>query len=157
MPPFIPLEGNTNVITSREALNIDKLPESIAIIGGGVIGIEFAHVFSHLGSKVTVLELMDHILPMVDEEVSDMAKKRMEKNGVVFCNGAKVQKVKDNSVIYEYNGEQKAVEAEVVLMAVGRVANTDGLNTEGIGIEFEKKAIKTTVICIQYSEYLCHR
>ena len=143
MPPFIPLEGNTNVITSREALNIDKLPESIAIIGGGVIGIEFAHVFSHLGSKVTVLELMDHILPMVDEEVSDMAKKRMEKNGVVFCNGAKVQKVKDNSVIYEYNGEQKAVEAEVVLMAVGRVANTDGLNTEGIGIEFEKKAIKT--------------
>ena len=137
MPPFIPLEGNTNVITSREALNIDKLPESIAIIGGGVIGIEFAHVFSHLGSKVTVLELMDHILPMVDEEVSDMAKKRMEKNGVVFCNGAKVQKVKDNSVIYEYNGEQKAVEAEVVLMAVGRVANTDGLNTEGIGIEFE--------------------
>ena len=143
MPPFIPLEGNTNVITSREALNIDKLPESIAIIGGGVIGIEFAHVFSHLGSKVTVLELMDHILPMVDEEVSDMAKKRMEKNGVTFYNGAKVQKVKDNSVIYEYNGEEKSVEAEVVLMAVGRVANTDGLNAEGIGIEFEKKAIKT--------------
>ena len=143
MPPFIPLEGDTNVITSREALNIDKLPESIAIIGGGVIGIEFAHVFSHLGSKVTVLELMDHILPMVDEEVSDMAKKRMAKNGVTFYNGAKVQKVKDNSVIYEYNGEQKSVEAEVVLMAVGRVANTDGLNAEGIGIEFEKKAIKT--------------
>lgn len=143
MPPFIPLEGDTNVITSREALNIDKVPESIAIIGGGVIGIEFAHVFSHLGSKVTVLELMDHILPMVDEEVSDMAKKRMAKNGVVFCNGAKVQKVKDKSVIYEYNGEEKSVEAEVVLMAVGRVANTDGLNAEGIGIEFEKKAIKT--------------
>ena len=143
MPPFIPLEGNTNVITSREALNIDKLPESIAIIGGGVIGIEFAHVFSHLGSKVTVLELMDHILPMVDEEVSDMAKKRMEKNGVVFYNGAKVQKVKGSSVIYEYNDEEKSVEAEVVLMAVGRVANTEGLNADGIGLEFEKKAIKT--------------
>ena len=143
MPPFIPLEGDTNVITSKEALDVDKLPESIAIIGGGVIGIEFAHVFSHLGSKVTVLELMDHILPMVDEEVSDMVKKRMEKNGVVFYNGAKVQKVQDKKVVYEYAGEEKAVEAEVVLMAVGRVANTDGLNAEAIGIEFEKKAIKT--------------
>lgn len=143
MPPFIPLEGNTNVITSKEALDLDALPESIAIIGGGVIGIEFAHVFSHLGAKVTVLELMDHILPMVDEEVSDMVKKRMSKNGVTFYNGAKVQKVKDHSVVYELNGEQKAVEAEVVLMAVGRVPNTDGLNAEAIGIEFEKKAIKT--------------
>lgn len=143
MPPFILLEGDTNVITSKEALDVVKLPESIAIIGGGVIGIEFAHVFSHLGSKVTVLELMDHILPMVDEEVSDMVKKRMEKNGVVFYNGAKVQKVQDKKVVYEYAGEEKAVEAEVVLMAVGRIANTDGLNAEAIGIEFEKKAIKT--------------
>lgn len=143
MPPFILLEGDTNVITSKEALDVVKLPESIAIIGGGVIGIEFAHVFSHLGSKVTVLELMDHILPMVDEEVSDMVKKRMEKNGVVFYNGAKVQKVQDKRVVYEYAGEEKAVEAEVVLMAVGRIANTDGLNAEAIGIEFEKKAIKT--------------
>ncbi len=143
MPPFIPLEGDTNVITSKEALDMDRLPESIAIIGGGVIGIEFAHVFSHLGTKVTVLELMDHILPMVDEEVSDMVKKRMEKNGVVFYNGAKVKKVQDKSVVYEYAGEEKSVEAEVVLMAVGRVANTDGLNVEAIGVEFEKKAIKT--------------
>lgn len=143
MPPFIPLEGDTNVITSKEALDVDKLPESVAIIGGGVIGIEFAHVFSHLGTKVTVLELMDHILPMVDEEVSDMVKKRMEKNGVVFYNGAKVKKVQNKSVIYEYEGEEKSVEAEVVLMAVGRVANTDGLNAEAAGIEFEKKAIKT--------------
>lgn len=142
MPPFIPLEGNTNVITSREALDLDELPASIAIIGGGVIGIEFAYVFSHLGSRVTVLELMDHILPMVDEEVSDMVKKRMSKNSVTFYNGAKVRKVKDHSVIYELDGEEKSVEAEVVLMAVGRVANTEGLNAEGIGLEFEKKAIK---------------
>ncbi len=79
MPPFIPLEGETNVLTSREALDLDYCPESVAIIGGGVIGIEFAHVFSHLGAKVTVLELMNHILPMVDEEVSELVKKRMSK------------------------------------------------------------------------------
>ena len=143
MPPFIPVEGNTNVITSREALNLDYLPESVAIIGGGVIGIEFAHVFSHLGSKVTVLELMDHILPMVDEEVSDMVKRRMKKNKVQIINEAKVLKVQDDTVMYELNGEEKSVSAQVVLMAVGRVANTKGLNAEGIGLEFEKRAIKT--------------
>jgi len=99
MPPFIPLEGKTNVITSREALELDRLPESIAIIGGGVIGIEFAHVFSKLGSKVTVLELMDNILPMVDEEVSAMVKKRMVGNGVEILNQAKVKKVQDDAVL----------------------------------------------------------
>ena len=145
MPAFIELEGDTNVITSREALDMDRLPGSVAIIGGGVIGIEFAHIFSHLGCTVTVLELMDNILPMVDEEVSAMAKKRMEKNGVVFFNGAKVQRVQNKHVVYEYQGEEKTVEAEVVLMAVGRAANTEGLNAEGIGIVFEKKAIKTTL------------
>lgn len=141
MPPFIPLEGDTNVITSKEALDMKELPKTIAIIGGGVIGIEFAHVFSHLGVKVTVLELMENILPMVDEEVSGMVKTRMEKNGVVFYNSAKVQKVKDKSVMYELDGKELSVEADVVLMAVGRVANTEGLNAEGIGIEFDRKAI----------------
>ncbi len=143
MPPYIPLEGDTNVITSTEALNLDHIPESVVIIGGGVIGIEFAHVFSQLGSKVTVLELLDHILPMVDEEVSGMAKKRMERNGVTFFNGAKVQKVQDRSVIYEYNGESKSVESDMVLMAVGRVAHTDGLGAKEIGIDFDKQNIIT--------------
>ncbi|MCU6762981.1 Dihydrolipoyl dehydrogenase [uncultured Roseburia sp.] len=143
MPPFIPLEGNTNVITSKEALELEDIPKSIAIIGGGVIGIEFAHVFSHLDTKVTVLELMDHILPMVDEEVSEMVKKRMEKQKVEFYTGAKVRKVKDDSVIYEYQGQERSSQADVVLMAVGRTANTEGLNAEAIGIEFDKKAIKT--------------
>lgn len=143
MPPFIPIEGKTNVLTSREALNIDHCPKSVAIIGGGVIGIEFAHIFSHLGAKVTVLELMDKILPMVDEEVSEMVKKRMEKNGVEFFNGAKVKKVSGNSVIYDYNGKEESASAEAVLMAVGRVANTKGLNAEEIGIAFEKRNIVT--------------
>lgn len=142
MPPFISLEGNTNVITSKEALELEHIPDSVAIIGGGVIGIEFAHVFSQLGAKVTVLELMDHILPMVDDEVSDMVKTRMQKNGVVFHNRAKVQKVKDNQVIYELDGKEQHVSAAVVLMAVGRTANTEGLNAEGIGLAFDRKAIK---------------
>ncbi len=143
MPPFIPVEGDSNVLTSREMLELDYLPESIVIIGGGVIGIEFAHVFSQLGSKVTVLELMDNILPMVDEEVSGLVKKRLKKNGVDVINNAKVKCVKDRSVYYEYAGEETSAKAEIVLMAVGRTPRTGGLNAEGIGIEFDRKAIRT--------------
>lgn len=143
MPPFIALEGENQLLTSTEALALDHLPASVAVIGGGVIGVEFAYLLSKLGSKVTVLELMDHILPMVDPEVSALAQKRLEKAGVSFYLGAKVNKVKDNAVYYELNGAQEQVKAEAVLMAVGRVPNTEGLNAEGIGLEFERKAIKT--------------
>ncbi|MHC1719258.1 MAG: dihydrolipoyl dehydrogenase [Clostridiaceae bacterium] len=143
MAPFIAREGKTNIITSTEALNLDYIPERVAVIGGGVIGIEFAYLLSKLGSKVCVLELMDKILPMVDEEVSKMAQKRLAKGGIKFHLGANVKKVSDNKVIYELNNEEQSVEADLVIMAVGRSANTEGLNAEGIGIEFDRKAIKT--------------
>lgn len=143
MPPFIAQEGENHIITSTEALDLEQLPGEIAVIGGGVIGIEFAYLLSHLGSKVTVLELTDHILPMVDPEISEMAKKRMESDGVTFHLGAKVQKIKDDVVYYEKDGVQASVKADVVLMAVGRVPNTEGLNAEGIGLEFDRKAIRT--------------
>jgi dihydrolipoamide dehydrogenase len=118
------------------------VPGSIAVDGGGVIGVEFAYLMNRLGSKVTVLELMDHILPMVDREVSAMAQKRMEKDGIVFRLGAKVRRIKDNAVAYSLNGEEKSVQADAVLMAVGRAPNTDGLGAEEIGLKFEHKAIK---------------
>ena len=143
MPPFIAQEGSNNILTSTEALDLDHVPASVAVIGGGVIGVEFAYLLNKLGSKVTVLELMDHILPMVDPEVSALAQKRMSKEGVTFHLGAKVSKVKDNTVYYELGGNQEQVKADVVLMAVGRVPNTEGLNAEGIGLEFDRKAIKT--------------
>ncbi len=143
MPPFIKMEGDNRILTSREALNADAVPASIAIIGGGVIGIEFAYLFNKLGAKVTVVELLDTILPMVDEEVSGLAKKRLEKDGVTFHMGAKVHTVRDNAVLFTSGGSEKSVAADCVLMAVGRVPNTDGLNAEAIGIEFAKKAIVT--------------
>lgn len=143
MPSFIPLEGDTNVITSNEALNFDYIPESIVVIGGGVIGIEFAYLLSKLGTKVIVLELMDRILPMVDEEVSNMARVRMERDGITIHTGAKVKRVIDSKVVYEINCNEETVEGELVLMAVGRTSNTDGLNAENIGIEFNGRSIKT--------------
>lgn len=142
IPPFIAQEGKNNILSSTEALDLDHVPASVAVIGGGVIGVEFAFLLNKLGSQVTVLELMDHILPMVDPEVGKMAQKRLTKAGVTFCLGAKVGKVKDNVVHYELNGKAETVAADVVLMAVGRTPNTEGLNAEGIGLAFDRKAIQ---------------
>ncbi len=146
MPPFIALEGENHLLTSTEALDLDQVPASVTVIGGGVIGVEFAYLLNRLGSKVTVLELMelmDHILPMVDIEVSRLAEKRMTKDGILFRLGAKVSRVKDDTVYYEFEGQNCQVKSDMVLMAVGRVPNTQGLNAEGIGIEFDRKAIRT--------------
>ena len=143
MPPFIALEGKNNILTSREALTLDKVPASVAIIGGGVIGVEFASLLGKLGAKVTVLELLENLMPMVDPEVSALAKKRLEKDGIVFRMQAKVTRVKDNTVHYELAGREETVKADAVLMAVGRVPRTEGLGAAEIGIEFDRRAVKT--------------
>ena len=143
MPPFIAQEGTNRILTSTEALDLEHVPDSVAVIGGGVIGVEFAFLLNQLGSKVTVLELMDHILPMVDAEVSALAQKRLAKAGVTFALGAKVSRIKDDTVYYELDGKEQTVAADAVLMAVGRTPNTEGLNAEGIGLEFDRKAIRT--------------
>ncbi len=143
MPPFIALEGNNTILTSREALALTAVPASVAVIGGGVIGIEFASLLNRLGCKVTVLELLEHLMPMVDPEISGLAKKRLEKDGVEFKMPAKVTRVRDNTVHFEQAGKEQSVKADAVLMAVGRVPHTDGLGAEAIGIEFDRKAIRT--------------
>ncbi|MDL2248112.1 FAD-dependent oxidoreductase, partial [Tyzzerella sp. OttesenSCG-928-J15] len=117
-------------------------PKSIAIVGGGVIGIEFAYLLNRLGCKVTIFELMDHILPMVDKEIAFSAQKRMEKDGIIFHLGAKVKYIKDNTVHYEVRGTDYELSAEAILMAVGRRPNTEGLNAEAIGLKFDGNAIE---------------
>jgi dihydrolipoamide dehydrogenase len=142
IPSFIKMEGKNNLLTSTEALNLDHVPERTVIVGGGVIGVEFAYLLNQLGSKVTVLELLNHILPMVDKEVSALAQKRMEKDGITFCLGVKVSRVQDNTVFYELDGNEKSIAADAMLMAVGRVPNTDGLGAESVGLKLERNAIQ---------------
>lgn len=142
MPGFIAYEGETKIITSTEALSLQSIPESMSIIGGGVIGIEFAYVYSRLGAKVTVIELMEQILPMVDPDIAKLARKSLEKAGVTFHTGARVKAVRDKSVVFEKDGKEQSTQAELTLMAVGRSPYTKGLNAEAIGIEFDRKAIK---------------
>ncbi|MDR1490290.1 MAG: dihydrolipoyl dehydrogenase, partial [Desulfovibrio sp.] len=140
---FIRQEGENRVLTSREALELEAVPASVAVIGGGVIGVEFAYLFNKLGSKVVVLELLERILPAVDEEVADLARKRLEKDGVVFHTGAKVGMIKDNGVFFEKGGEFLSVAVECVLLAAGRAPNTEGLRAGEIGLAFDRGALKT--------------
>lgn len=143
LPSFIKLEGKTNILTSREALELSALPASVAIIGGGVIGIEFAYLFNKLGVRVAVIELLNNILPMVDEEISGLVRERLAAEGVEFHLGAKVSAVRDDRVLFEQDGKPQSVQAEAVLMAVGRAPHTEGLHAGDIGVAFEKNAIRT--------------
>lgn len=139
--PCIPRDTCTPIITSEEALELSEVPSSVVIIGGGVIGIEFAYIFAHLGSKVTVIEMMDRILPMVDEEITFEVSKMLKGLGIDLYTEAKVTQIIGSKVYFEHTGAVREVEASKILVAVGRVPNTEGLNLEGLGIQMNRKSI----------------
>ena len=140
---FIKREGDTNVITSKEALSLIEIPESLVVIGGGVIGIEFAYIYARLGTKVTVLELMDRILPMVDIEISRQVARMLKKIGVSIFTSAKVEEICESVVHFERKGKKETVEGTHTLLSVGRVPNTEGLNLEAVGVVMERGAVVT--------------
>jgi dihydrolipoamide dehydrogenase len=132
----------TPIITSEEALEISEVPNKVVIIGGGVIGIEFAYIFANLGSEVTVVEMMDRILPMVDEEITSEVSKMLKGLGIEIFTEAKVTGICGSKVTFEHAGAVKEVDSSKILVAVGRVPNTEGLNLEILGIEMNRRAIK---------------
>ncbi|MDD3059266.1 MAG: dihydrolipoyl dehydrogenase [Sphaerochaeta sp.] len=127
--PFVPpIPGSKlpHVLTSDEILSVKKVPSSLTIIGGGVIGVEFASYFSMIGTSVTVIEMMDEILPMMDGDFAKMM--RRELKGVDFKLGCKVEEVTPNGVLYtDAKGNKQSLETELVLMSVGRRPNVAGL------------------------------
>jgi len=129
------------IITSAEALELTEIPAKMIIIGGGVIGIEFAYIFAQLGSQVTVVEMMEHILPMVDEEITDEIAKMFKALGIEIITAAKVSRIRGGKVYFEHSGSEKVVAAEKILMAVGRIPDTEGLNLEKLGIKMNGPAI----------------
>ncbi|HHW04102.1 MAG TPA: dihydrolipoyl dehydrogenase [Thermoanaerobacterales bacterium] len=131
------------VLTNREILDIQKVPDSLAIIGGGVIGLEMASYFNSAGCKVTVIEMLDHVAGNTDRELAQIIMKNYEKKGIVFNLNSKVTGIKDNTVFYEVNGQASSVEAEKILMSIGRKPVTFGLGIENIGVEIERGRIKT--------------
>jgi dihydrolipoamide dehydrogenase len=143
--PAIPVDRK-NIITSTEAMNLEKQPKDLIVVGAGAIGIEFAYFYSALGTKVTVIEMLKHILPIEDEEVSIALEKNFKKRGVDIFTSTVVEKadVKGNrvEVIVNVNGEKKIISAEKVLNAIGVVGNVEGIGLEKLRVQVEKNQIK---------------
>lgn len=139
VPPIPGLEG-TPFWTHRDALDNKELPASLAIIGGGVIGMEFASFFNSLGVQVTVIEMLDEILGGIDKEIAAMLRTEYTKRGVKFLLGAKVESISyaeelPFKVFYQQNGEMASVEAAKLLMSVGRRPVTKGFGLENLPLE----------------------
>ncbi len=145
------LEGITpdgkQIITSKEAMVLEKLPKSMIIVGSGAIGMEFASFFNALGTMVTVLEVQNRILPVEDAEISMLAQKIFEKKGIKIITKAKITNhaKKQGSVTIEVDveGKKHKIEAETLLLAVGIVGNVENLNLEKTKIKVEKGHILT--------------
>jgi len=124
------------VVTNREILDLAERPESLVVIGGGVIGMEFASFFNSIGTKVTVVEMLPKILGPMDDEISAMLQAQYEKKGVEFHLGCKVVAVEGNEVVYEDpEGNACRAAGDKILVSVGRRANFQGIGLESIGVE----------------------
>lgn len=134
------------VMDSTRILDIEYVPASLIIIGGGVIGMEFASIFSQLGSKVTVIEFMKQILPPFDSDIAKRLKQTLSKRGVDIITGAAAKSIQQNDeyeivVTYEAKGKECTVAGTDLLMAVGRAPRVEGLNLEAAGVEYTPKGI----------------
>lgn len=141
----IPIDKK-NIITSTEAMNLPEQPKELIVIGAGAIGIEFAYFYSVFGTKVTVVEMMDNILPIEDTEVSQALEKNLKKRGIEIFTKATVEKAevkgKKVKVAINQNGEKKELTSDVVLNAIGVVGNVEGFGLEELGIELHKNHIQ---------------
>lgn len=144
----LPIEGHdlACVKDSTDMLNIDYIPESLTIIGGGVIGLEFASIFASFGSKVTVIEFMKQILPPFDSDIAKRLKQSLTKRGIKVITSAAAKKIEQNQdyqivVTYETKGKEDTVVSSDLLMAVGRAPRVAELNLEASGVEYSPKGI----------------
>ncbi len=132
--------------TYKEAMVPDVMPKSLLVIGSGAIGIEFASFYNALGAKVTVVEIMDRILPVEDEEISGFARKSFEKQGIKIFTGAKVDKLQKNgnsvkATLTLKDGKKQTQEFDRVILAIGIDGNVENLGLEEQGVKIEKSHI----------------
>jgi len=143
--PELPVDG-VRVMTSREALANTTLPKSIVIVGAGAIGVEFAYFYNAFGTKVTLVEMLNQVLPVEDEEVAKVLHKSLEKQGITILIGTKCENFrvgKDTVKVDLVTGDKKQeVEAEVVLSAIGVVANIEGVIADAVKIELDRNYVK---------------
>ena len=147
--PFAPCDGET-LLNSSHAMTTEERPESIIIIGSGAIGMEFAYVYNAFGTKVTVIEMLDRILPVEDEEISKLAERAFKKQGMKFHTNTAVKNVEVTSegatVTYSPindDSKEEKISSAKVLVAIGVVPRCDGLFSDNLGIELDRGFIKT--------------
>lgn len=143
MPGFIP--KSKRILESRAFLELTKLPESLLILGGGVIGCEFACLAAQLGVKVTIVEMLDDIMPMLDKDVRRQVRKHMEKElGIEIITGAPLESITATSKTVKGKVAGKGVQADMMLVSIGRRPVTDGLAIENAGIELNEQGFIPT-------------
>ena len=144
VPPLPGVKENLGgfVVTNREVLELNEVPKNFVVIGGGVIGLEMVAYYATVGSKVTVIEMLDHIAGPTDREISSMLQKELEKKGVTFLLSHKCLGVEPGKVLAEApNGDKVEIPADKVLLSIGRRANIQGLGLENIGVETNRAGI----------------
>ena len=149
VPPIPGVRENLGgfVLTNREILELEEIPGKLTVIGGGVIGLEMAAYYATVGSQVTVIEMLDHIAGATDLEISRLLQKALEAKGITFLLQHKCLGVAPGKVMAEDpSGKKITVEADKVLLSIGRQANCKNLGLETIGVEFDR-AIKTDAQC----------
>ena len=143
--PSIPIDRK-KIITSTEAMMLSEQPKELIIIGAGAIGIEFAYFYSVLGTKVTIIEMMDEILPIEDKEISKALAKSFNKRKIDILTGTMVEKAivkgKKVEVTVTVKGEKKKLTADIVLSSIGVTGNVDGFGLEELDVELYKNHIK---------------
>ncbi len=145
-PATLPIPGAGLCVNSDFMLSLEELPESLAVIGGGVIGMEFASIFSAFGTKVTVIEYCKEILPPFDADIAKRLRSAMKARGVTFCTSSAVTAVSEaadglRTVTFESKGKEKSIDTAMVLMAVGRRANTPA-TSPGMELAMSRRGIE---------------
>src|SRR5581483_11844416 len=146
--PIPGLKGGVkeNIWTSDDSVFMPFIPKSVLVIGGGAVGDEFAYVFNGLGSKTTVVEMMPNLIPMFDEELGVELGRSFKKQGIEVICGAmveKAEKTKDGwKCFVKVGGSVQEIEAQVVMIGVGRKANFEGMNVEKAGVRLGKRGIE---------------
>lgn len=145
VPPIPGLTGR-NVIDSTALLSLERQPKSLAIIGGGVIGCEFAGIFRAFGCEVTVVEMLPHLLGNMDQTLAESVQAQFAQAGIRVELGARVKEISDRDgrkeVVFERDGARGTVQAEYILVSTGRKANSEGLGCEALGIRMDRGFIQ---------------
>ncbi len=145
--PGLDIDGE-RIISSDHALTLDRIPSSVVVLGGGVIGVEFASVWRSFGAEVTIVEALPHLLPLEEESSSKRLERAFRKRGIKFELGVRYESVKhtDSGVIVTLEGG-KTLDADIMLVAVGRGPVSDGLGFDTVGIEVERGFVKVDEYC----------